>query len=117
MSRRARKQVAIMPAQTPRRKASGTSNRWLRHWRKISRAVAKWIAKHRPQTQPRRLRLRESVVLGEKRFVAVIEFEHQRFLIGGAAQSVQLLARLDSPSSAPSELFGDVLGTRHEVTQ
>jgi flagellar biogenesis protein FliO len=42
----------------------------------------------------RRLRLSESLSLGEKRFVAVVEFETQRFLIGGGAQSVNLLARL-----------------------
>ncbi len=43
---------------------------------------------------PRRLRLCESLALGEKRFVAVIEFETQRFLVGGSAASVNLLARL-----------------------
>ena len=42
----------------------------------------------------RRLRLSESLSLGEKRFVAVVEFETQKFLIGGGAQSVNLLARL-----------------------
>lgn len=47
---------------------------------------------------PRRLRLCETLVLGEKRFVAVIEFEGQRFLVGGGAASVNLLARLgESP--------------------
>ena|SRR5271157_4113040 len=47
---------------------------------------------------PRRLRLCESLALGEKRFVAVIEFETQRFLVGGGAASVNLLARLgESP--------------------
>jgi len=43
---------------------------------------------------PRRLRLCESLSLGEKRFVAVIEFETERFLVGGGAASVNLLARL-----------------------
>jgi flagellar biogenesis protein FliO len=47
---------------------------------------------------PRRLRLCETLALGEKRFVAVIEFEGQRFLVGGGAASVNLLARLgESP--------------------
>ncbi len=44
---------------------------------------------------PRRLRLCESLGLGERRFVAVIEFERRRFLVGGTAQSLVLLARLD----------------------
>jgi len=43
---------------------------------------------------PRRLRLCESLALGEKRFVAVIEFETERFLVGGGTASVNLLARL-----------------------
>ena len=50
---------------------------------------------------PRRLRLCESLNLGEKRFVAVIEFETERFLVGGGAASVSLLARLgESPDFA-----------------
>lgn len=47
---------------------------------------------------PRRLRLCESLSLGEKRVVAVIQFEGQQFLVGGSAHSVNLLARLgESP--------------------
>ena len=43
---------------------------------------------------PRRLRLCESVSLGEKRLVAVVEYDQQKFLVGGSAQSISLLARL-----------------------
>lgn len=43
---------------------------------------------------PRSLRLRESLALGEKRFVAVVQFESERFLVGGGANNVSLLARL-----------------------
>ncbi len=42
----------------------------------------------------RRLRVCESLSLGEKRFVAVVQFETQQFLIGGGPGSVNLLARL-----------------------
>jgi Flagellar biosynthesis protein, FliO len=44
----------------------------------------------------RRLRLRENLALGERRFVAVIEFEEERFLIGGTSASLVLLARLEA---------------------
>jgi len=47
---------------------------------------------------PRRLRLCETLALGEKRFVAVVEFETQRFLVGGGAASVNLLARIGESS-------------------
>jgi flagellar biogenesis protein FliO len=55
----------------------------------------------RVRKAPRQLRLCESVSLGEKRVVAVIQYQTQRFLIGGSAQSVSLLARLgESPDFA-----------------
>ena len=47
----------------------------------------------RPQRQ---LRLGETLGLGEKRLLAVVEFEQQRFLIGATATSVALLASLSS---------------------
>jgi len=42
----------------------------------------------------KRLRLAESLGLGDRRFVAVVEFEEERFLLGGTASSLVLLARL-----------------------
>jgi len=55
---------------------------------------------------PRRLRVSESVSLGEKRVVAVIEYEEQRFLVGGGAGAVNLLARLGEAPNF-SELLTD----------
>lgn len=52
---------------------------------------------------PRRtksLRLAETLPLGERRFVAVIEFEQMRFLIGGTPSSLSLLAQLDAKAEA-----------------
>jgi flagellar biogenesis protein FliO len=43
---------------------------------------------------PKRLRLCESLPLGERRFVAVVEFEAARFLVGGTPSSMVLLSRL-----------------------
>ena len=42
----------------------------------------------------RRLRVRETLSLGDRRFVAVIEFDRQEFLVGGSGNSLELLARL-----------------------
>jgi flagellar biogenesis protein FliO len=61
-----------------------------RCWEWMQRA----LAGVRVRKVPRRLRVCESLALGEKRFVAVIEFETERFLVGGGASSVNLLARL-----------------------
>ncbi len=63
---------------------------WLR-----ARALWQRVARLSRRT-PRRLRLRESLPLGEHRFVAVIEFEHRRLLIGGTPSSLVLLAHLGS---------------------
>jgi len=48
---------------------------------------------------PRRLRLCESLGLGDRRFVAVVEFDQRRFLIGGTSASLVLLARLENDQS------------------
>jgi flagellar biogenesis protein FliO len=43
----------------------------------------------------RRLRLCETLSLGEKRFVAVVEYGRQKFLLAGTPQNISLLQRLD----------------------
>jgi flagellar biogenesis protein FliO len=46
----------------------------------------------------RLLHLREMLPLGEKRLLAVVEIESQRFLIGATSQSIQLLHQLGASS-------------------
>lgn len=46
------------------------------------------------------LRVSHTASLGERRIVAVLEFERQRFLVGASPSVVNLLARLED---APSE--------------
>ena len=53
---------------------------------------------------PKRLRLCESLPLGERRFVAVIEFEQSRFLVGGTSSSLVLLADLGRHRGSDSEV-------------
>jgi flagellar biogenesis protein FliO len=54
----------------------------------------------------RRLRLSETLSLGEKRFLAVVQFQQQEFLVGGAGNSIALLARLDAPGVTPDTRDG-----------
>jgi flagellar biogenesis protein FliO len=49
---------------------------------------------------PRRLRLCESLPLGDRRFVAVVEFDRERFLVGGTQSSLVLLSRLEEAGGA-----------------
>ncbi len=60
---------------------------WLR------KLTQKW-PRLRAGRSPRRLRLCESLSLGEKRFIAVVQFDAQQFLVGGGSHGVSLLARL-----------------------
>jgi len=43
----------------------------------------------------RRLRLCETLSLGEKRFIAVVEYGKQKFLLAGTQQNISLLKSLD----------------------
>jgi flagellar biogenesis protein FliO len=66
----------------------------------------KWIMQHVKVQQARKnLRVCESVSLGEKRFVAVVQVDEERFLIGGSSDSVSLLSRLQE-----AKTFAAVLG-------
>jgi len=53
-----------------------------------------WVQRAVKPRKVRRLRVCESLSLGERRFLAVIEFDRQEFLVGGSGNSLALLARL-----------------------
>jgi hypothetical protein len=46
------------------------------------------------------LSVRETAALGDRRFVSVIQFERQRFLIGSSPSSITLLSKLPDESSS-----------------
>jgi len=72
----------------------------LRSW-----SAFKWMMQ-RVKVQPTRKNLRvcENVSLGEKRFVAVVQVDNERFLIGGSPSSVALLTRLQEAKTFAAEL-------------
>ncbi len=62
------------------------------------RAAAAWRWLEHKRTQHihgRRLRVSETISLGEKRFVAILQVDGAQFLIGGSAGNVSLLAVLE----------------------
>jgi flagellar biogenesis protein FliO len=80
-------------------------NRLLLSIRKVLPVVLGWISVQRTsRSSPKRLRVTESVSLGEKRFVAVVHVDGLQFLVGGSATSVALLAQLN-----PIEKFSNSL--------
>jgi hypothetical protein len=60
----------------------------------LSRALG-WL--NGRYTSPRRLRVVETIALGDKRMVAVIQADGRRFLVGGGPSGVSLLTPLDQP--------------------
>jgi flagellar biogenesis protein FliO len=76
----------------------------LKTWRRWARG---WAGNWRART-PRQLRLCETLALGDRRFLAVVQFEQQKFLVGGAGNSIALLTRLGihDGEAAP---FADVM--------
>jgi flagellar biogenesis protein FliO len=70
----------------------------------LSRAW-EWIRTRRmTRTSDRRLRVAETVSLGEKRFVAVVQVDGRHFLLAGGPTNIALLAQLDTKQD-----FEDVL--------
>lgn len=59
---------------------------------------------------PKGLRLCESLPLGERRFVAVVEYEKSRFLVGGTPSSLVLLSRLEDAGDRPGGESGGETG-------
>jgi hypothetical protein len=87
------------------RLASGARS-WSKAFR--ARAVDLWQRTRGLKRGSRRLRLCESLPLGDRRFVAVVEFDEERFLVGGTSSSLVLLSRLGTvcaethPESEPA---------------
>ena len=79
------------------------------------RLVALWERVRRlSQRAPKRLRLCESLPLGERRFVAVVEFDRARFLVGGTPSALVLLSRLADAGERPGDSLEDASGNSTE---
>ena len=73
----------------------------------LSLLINSWSrAQHRLKSQQakKRLRVCETVSLGEKRFIAVIQVDGEQFLVGGSSSSVSTLAHLEQPCGFPESL-------------
>jgi len=70
-------------------------------WNAFLQALAKgwsWLQQRlKTQQAKKRLRVCESVSLGEKRFIAVVQVDGEQFLVGGSSSSVSTLAHLEQP--------------------
>jgi len=62
-----------------------------------------WLKERNALSSKKQLRVSETVSLGDKRFVAVVHVQGQKFLIGGGTAGVSILAELDNRDAAGSE--------------
>ncbi|MGA9476105.1 MAG: flagellar biosynthetic protein FliO [Terriglobales bacterium] len=58
----------------------------------------------RARRRPKSLVLVESSALGDRRFISVVQFEEQRFLVGSSPSSVTLLARLPKACASTGDI-------------
>ena len=60
----------------------------------------RWLEQSRTsRSAARRLRVTETVSVGDKRFVSIVQVDDTQFLIGSSANGVQMLAQLQSKSA------------------
>jgi flagellar biogenesis protein FliO len=76
-----------------------STNFGLQNWRRTLRWLGAAGKALRKRQATQKLRLCETVSLGEHRFVAVVQFEEQRFLLGGSANAISLLTALPSTTN------------------
>jgi len=85
-----------IPAGTPQGgpafDAPGTLLERILHW--VTMAVRHTAGALKTQRNVKAMRLCETISLGEKRFLAIVQVDEERILIGGSASSVALLTRL-----------------------
>lgn len=78
-------------------------------------AFRSWGAKHLPGSGGNRLKVEETLALGERRFVSIIKADEEKFLIALSPQGVTLLARLDGFETAPTRPFAQALQEQVQV--
>lgn len=74
-----------------------------RDLRRMALLTLDWFGRHgsnfMKRSSSRRLRLLETVTLGEKRFVSILQVDGEQFLLGGSGSALTVLARLEQPPS------------------
>jgi hypothetical protein len=75
----------------------------------LTRAFS-WLQSKYAMSTTKRLRVAETVSLGEKRFVALVSVEGREFLIGSSSSGVSLLAQLGKSAQSADALESDAAG-------
>ncbi len=78
---------------------------WSQSWLMRTWSALQWVLRRvKVQHARQGLRICQNVSLGDKRFVAVIQVDEERFLIGGSSSSMSLLSRLQEAKAFATDL-------------
>ena len=77
-------------------------------------AFRKWGAKRMPGSGGARIKVEETLSLGDRRFVSILKADDEKFLIALSPQSITLLARLDN---LETPTFGNALEQQMELNR
>lgn len=78
-------------------------------------AFKRWGAKRLPGSGGSRLNVEETLALGERRYVAILRADDEKFLVAMGPQGVNLLARLASVETAPPADFETALAQHADI--
>ncbi len=95
-------EVTGLPMTSPPATAANSIDALRTAWDTLQRAC-RWIQHKRiQQFSSRRMRVAESISLGEKRTISIVVVDGAQYLIGSSSGGVQLLTKLDQPSALAS---------------
>jgi flagellar protein FliO/FliZ len=79
-------------------------------------ALRRYGLKRFPGSGGTRLKVEETLALGDRRFVSILRADEERFLIALAPTGIALLARLDSSETGETGSFDQALARAEEIT-
>jgi flagellar biogenesis protein FliO len=62
-----------------------------------------------------KLRVEETLALGDRRFVSILDAEGERFLIAMTPQGISLISRLDTPETGEAGTFDEALSRQVDL--
>ena len=95
---------------------------WLSRVRAIAPLASAWawLKDNYASSTTKRMRVAETVSLGEKRFVAILRVDGREFLIGGGTSGISLLTQIEKPSvkkTSPRSRAKATVSVMREVCQ
>jgi flagellar biogenesis protein FliO len=78
-------------------------------------ALKKYGKGRLPGTGGGKLRVEETLALGDRRYVSILDAEGERFLIGLTPQGISLISRLDAGDRGEPDTFDEALSRQVDL--